>query len=278
MYESYWNLTANPFENTTDPSFFFPSEGHQGALLKLRYMVEGRKGAGLLSGGFGCGKTLLVSTLCEQLDASVSPIVHILFPQMGPTELLAYIGEELSPTHAQQGGGNGHGASLNRVVKRIESALTQNASRGKHALVVVDEAHLIDDTRTLEALRLLLNFEIDNRFGLSVVLVGQPPLLTTIERLNQFEERLSVKCILRPLTGEETVRYVSHRLTVAGGSPDIFDPSTLGLIYELSGGVPRKINRICDLAMLMAFANELETVEAPQVEAVAEELTVTAPE
>ena len=278
MYESYWNLKQNPFENTTDPRFFFPSEGHQGALLKLRYTMEGRKGAALLSGGFGCGKTLLVNTMCEQLDASVSPVVHVLFPQMGPKELLAYICDEMSPTQAHREDGNGHGVSLNRVIKRIESFLAQNASRGKHAAIIVDEAHLIDDPRSLEALRLLLNFETNNHFGVSVVLVGQPPLLTTIERLNQFEERLAVKCILRSFTAEETVRYVSHRLTVAGGSPDVFDPSTLGLIYELSGGVPRKINRICDLAMLMAFANELETVEAEQVESVAEELAVTAPD
>ena len=278
MYESYWNLTQNPFENTTDPRFFFPGEGHQGALLKLRYSLEGHKGAALLSGGFGCGKTLLVNTLCEQLAASISPIVHVLFPQMGPNELLAYICEEMAPTQTYQGGGNGHGASMNRVVKRIEGFLTQNTKRGKHAVVIVDEAHLIDDLHTLEALRLLLNFEIDGHFGLSVVLVGQPSLLTTVERLDQFEERLAVKCILRPLTAEETVRYISHRLTVAGGSPDVFDPATIGLIYELSGGVPRKINRICDLAMLMAFANEMETVGSEQVEAVAEELAVTAPE
>ncbi len=278
MYESYWNLTENPFENTADPRYFFPGENYQGTLMKLRYVVEERKGAALLAGGFGCGKTLLINTLCQQLPAAVSPVIRIVFPQMSPEEILAYIAEEMLPTQVAQGSSNGHGQHLNRTVKKIDQFIQHNAARHKHALIVVDEAHLISDRRTFEALRLLLNFQYDNRFGVTICLVGQPPLLTAIDRMNQFEERLAVKCVLRSLTSEETVAYISHRLSVAGGSPDIFEPEAVGLIHELSEGVPRRINRICDLAMLMAFANETETVSADQVLAVGEELATTAPE
>jgi type II secretory pathway predicted ATPase ExeA len=278
MYESHWSLRENPFENTADPRYFYAGENYQGTLLKLRYAVEQRKGAALLSGGYGCGKTLLVNTLCQQLDRSFSPVVRIVYPQMSPEELLAYIAEEVMPTQAGYVGSNGHGQSINRTVKKIDRFIQHNAARDKHALLIVDEAHLIQERRTFESLRLLLNFEYDNHFGVTILLVGQPPLLTSIDRLNQFEERLAVKCILRALSPEETIGYICHRLAVAGGRPDVFDPTAFNLIYELSGGVPRKINRICDLAMLMAYANECESVDAQQVASVAEELTTTAPE
>jgi len=278
MYESYWNLTHNPFENTADPRYFFPGENYQGTLLKLRYAIEERKGAALLAGGFGCGKTLTINTICQQLDRSVNPVIRIQFPQMSPEELLAYIAEEMVPASIGKPGSNGHGSSIHRLVRNIERFILHNAARGKHALVIVDEAHLIQDRRSFEALRMLLNFEYDNHFGLTILLVGQPPLLTTLDRLNQFEERLAVKCVLRSLSPAETVRYISHRLAVAGGTPTIFEPEALRLIFEMSNGIPRKINRICDLAMLMAFANETETIGREQVAAVGDELATTAPD
>jgi type II secretory pathway predicted ATPase ExeA len=279
MYESYWNLNENPFENTADPRFFFPGENFQGTLLKVRYAVEERKGAAMVCGGFGCGKTLLVSTLVQQLDSTISPVIRIVFPQMGPEELLAYVAEEMLPTTTAGGNGsNGHGSGLHHTVKKIDQFVQHNAARGRHTLIVVDEAHLIQDRRTFETLRLLLNFEYDNHYGVTVLLVGQPALLTAMERMNQFEERLAVKCVLRCLTAEETVGYITHRLTVAGGSPDIFEPEAISLIYELAGGVPRRINRICDLSMLMSYANETETIGPDQVMAVGEELATVAPE
>ena len=175
MYESYWQLRQKPFENNADPSFYYPGESHQAALLKLRYAIENRRGGALLAGPSGCGKTLLANMLPATLGEGLSPLVHMVFPQMSTAELLAYLADELdgsNTTSATPG--------VQESVRRIQHFLADNTGRGRHAVIVIDEAHLLDNSHTLEALRLLLNFESGNQPGLTLLLVGQPGLLSTL--------------------------------------------------------------------------------------------------
>jgi general secretion pathway protein A len=273
MYESYWQLREKPFENTSDPRFYYPSEVHQGALLKLRYVIENRRGGALLAGGAGLGKTLLVQSLIRQLPDTFAPVVHVVFPQMPQDQLLAYLADEL--TGGQPASSS---PSVERSVRWIEHALEDNTKAGRHAVVVVDEAHLLHDTGALESMRLLLNFELASRPGLTLLLVGHPSLLPVLDRMPGLEERLGVKCLLRPFQMEETISYVSHRLTAAGAQRTIFDPQALEAVHHLSQGVPRRINRLCDLAMLISYAEEQQTILAVHVEAVSEELVAVRPE
>lgn len=275
MYERYWQLDCNPFENDADPNAFFRSETHQSALLKLRYLVENRKGIGLAVGGTGLGKSYLVRLLMRQLDESCGPCVHLVFPQMSPAELLAYLAIELGAAPQSIGSEAG---GLDRTIREIESLLQRHSEQDRHPVIVVDEAHLIEDLQVFQALRLLLNFQRNQRHQFSLILVGQRELLQTVRRLGQLEERLSVKCLLRPLTADETADYVTRRLKAAGATREIFQEAAMQPLYELSAGVPRRINRLCDMALLVGFADESETISPEQIEAVAEEMTTVASE
>ena len=273
MYESHWNLSRKPFEDGHDPEFYYPSELHQGALLKLRYVIENRRGAALLSGPAGVGKSLLVRSLFQVLPESVSPRTHVVFPRMPGEQLLSYIADELTG----QRPGLEH-ATAQQSVHRIQLALSENADAGRHAVLAIDEAQVLLDPDSLELVRLLLNFETDAGPAMTLLLVGQGAMLPAIERVRSLEERLAVKCVLRPFTLEESASYISHRLSAAGGQHTIFGSAAMDAIHELSGGVPRRINRLCELALLVGYAEQRETIEVEQIEAVSEELLTVAPE
>jgi len=273
MYEAYWGLDTKPFEPTSDPRFYYPGEAHQGALLKLRYVLESRRGGALLTGAAGLGKTLLVQSLFRQLPESLAPRVHLVFPQLPPDQLLSYLADELTNERPRAGE-----TSLHQCVRRIQTALTEIHEAGRHAVLAVDEAQLVCDPVTLETLRLLLNFEVDAHPGLTLLLIGQPSLLPTMQRMPGLEERLAVKCLLRPLHLEESISYISHRLTAAGARRAVFTPAAMETVHHLAHGVPRKINRLCDLSLLIAFAEERTEIGPEQIEAVSGELITVAPE
>lgn len=271
MYESHWQLEARPFENYAAERFYYPCDSHQGALLKLRYVVENRRGGAILTGEAGLGKTLLVRALKNQVPADVGPFVHLLFPHMPADQLLSYLAGEL-------GCDAEHGMSIQQSVRLITDVLGRNTREGRHALLAIDEAHLLEANGSLEVVRLLLNLETEGRPDLTLLLVGQTTLLAAVDRHPQLEERLSVKCLLRPLTQTETFAYVQHRLSVAGATQPVFDERALETIHHLSLGVPRRINRLADLALLIGYAEELSQIGASQIEAVAEELVAVVPE
>jgi general secretion pathway protein A len=275
MYEAHWQLDRKPFENGYDERAYYRSEAHQGALLKLRYGIENRRGAVLLAGAAGLGKTLLVEMLKHQMPPAFGPIVHLVFPQMPPEQLLAYLAEELTGATMGQ-------ANLQQSVRAIAVALAENSRKGRHAVIVVDEAQLLAASDLavgcLEALRLLLNFETDAQAALTLLVVGQPSLLPMLDRMGGFEQRLGVKCLLRAFHLEETVSYISHRLTAAGAKRPIFDSSAMEAVFYLTHGVPRQINRLCDLSLLIAYAEEQDIITATQVESVSTELVTVAPE
>jgi len=273
MYEAYWQLHSRPFENCPDARFYYPSEVHQGALLKLRYAVENHRGAALLAGAAGVGKTLLIHSLRRQLGESFSPFVHIVFPKMSQSELLAYLAAELG---AVEGGASA--VPLDESVRRLARFFLENSRRECHAVIAIDEAQLLLDTEALETLHLLLNIEAATRPPLTLILAGQPKLLPALARLPSLEARLGVKCLLRPFGLEETASYVNHRMTAAGAAREIFTAEALASLHRLTGGNPRRVNRLCDLALLIGYAEEQVRINAPQIEAVSNELVTVAPE
>lgn len=272
MYEAHWGLKKKPFENNMDVDFYYPSDSHQAAMLKLRYVVENGRQGGLLAGLPGLGKTMIVRSLFSRLPESVGPRVHLVFPQMSAPELLAYLAHELTAGNHL---GNG---SIEDSIRRIQQVLRDNVREERRVLVVIDEAHVISDDRTFEALRLLLNLESDRVNPLTLLFVGQPELLPALNRHSDLEERLSVKCLLNPLSLDETVAYISYRLQEAGASDPIFSDRAMEALYQLSRGVPRQLNRLCDLAMLIAYAEDQRQIDAPAIEAVSQELVSVAPD
>ncbi|MBW3539542.1 MAG: AAA family ATPase [Planctomycetes bacterium] len=282
MYEAHWGLERPPFQNKHDAEFFYPGSTHQASLLKLRYAIDKRLGAGLLSGGVGYGKTFLVHVLCRELGESFAPIVQVLYPQLAPAELLRHIAVELGAAEcelltieddlgaspARQTAGRG----VDRVVRAIERELRRHAAEGRRPLIVVDDAHLIEDPRVFQALHLILNFQQHAGVEFTLLVVGERAVLGQVGRIPQLNERIGITALLRPLGRAETSEYVEHRLHAAGAQQTIFRPDALEALFELSGGVPRKINRLCDLALLVGYADGLNSLSADEIEAVADEL------
>ncbi|MBN1855231.1 MAG: AAA family ATPase [Pirellulales bacterium] len=271
MYTEYWQLESQPFGPTLDRRFYYPSETHQGAVLKLRYAVESGAAAAVLAGRSGMGKTLLVSLLREQLPESTSPIIHVVFPQMSRRDLLVYLAEQFRAPAA-----NPPRHTVEESIRRIELVFRENARIGRHAVIVVDEADLLDEGETLETLRLLINISWKGRPCCTLLLVGQMGLLSILARRPSLEERIAVKALLRPFSMEDTVAYLQHLLEVAGATRQLFDQSALEKIHHLSLGVPRSINRLADLSLLIGYAEDLATITAKQIESVSSELITLA--
>ncbi len=168
MYEQYWNLDCRPFESHFSPTFFFDSETHLAARLKLRYMIEHRLGTGVLCGGIGTGKTAVAAFLHHEMSETCGPIAHLVFPKMPAPAFLSYVATKLGAPESAADGRQG----IDRTLSRIEAKLREAAEQGKHPVLIVDEAHLIDDVRVLECLQLLLNFQQDPALRVFAVIRG----------------------------------------------------------------------------------------------------------
>jgi general secretion pathway protein A len=274
MYEAHWELTRNPFSDDILPALFHRNEMHQAALLKLRYACEHQQGAALLIGGTGYGKTFLAGMLEHDLAENFAPVVHVVYPRMAPGELLAYIATRLSedgePIDSTQ--------PLDRTIGQLEQRLADQTANGRHPVIIIDDAHLIDDVGVFRALQLLLNFRRRPVVEFTLVIVGERSLLGRLERIPQLDDRLAVKSVLTPLTPAQTAAYVTHRLQAAGASRAIFRPDALSALAELSRGIPRRINRLCELALLVGYAEHSTELTAADIEAVAEELVTALPD
>src|SRR5262245_27901917 len=179
MYEAYWQLDARPFEHSLDERFHFAAESQQGAMLKLRYVLENRRGAALLAGESGLGKTLVAQSLMAKLGPAHQPRLHLVYPQMPAEQLLAWLADQLTGQSAPLA------TSVDQSVRRIEQALRSGAAEGRHAVIVIDEAHLLRQTQTLESIRLLMNFQHEGHPLATFLLVGQTGLAVATERWPQ---------------------------------------------------------------------------------------------
>ncbi len=269
MYESYWKLNERPFQNNALPDFFFRGETHQAAMLKLRYAVEHRLGAAMLTGGVGYGKSYLIQTLAAELPDAFSPVVLLVFPQFSPPELLAWLAVELGvPVEITVEG------RLDQTLRALETRLQQLTEQGYSPTIVIDEAHSIESPAVLQTFQLLLNYQQQPSIDFTLLFVGDRPLTAQVGRCAALDERIPIRAVLQPLTRQETAFYVKHRLAVAGRKEPAFDESALTTIFELTGGVPRRINRVCDLALLVGYADQLPILTGREMEAVGEELNV----
>jgi general secretion pathway protein A len=272
MVLDYWQLAANPFESTPlgpggDADWYYPCEAHEGALAKLRYAIEAGRGAAALAGPSGVGKSLVVARLAAQVAGEQRPVLRLAFPQMSGRDLLAYLAERLDAPCLTPATG-----SVEESVRRLEALAEQNSSTGSQPLVVIDEAHLLEDAGAFETLRLLMNFESAGRPAWTLLLVGQMGLLSGIARWPGLDERLAVKTLVRGFTAGETAEYVTQRLFAAGASRDLFSREGLQRLHALTDGVARRINRLADLALVVGMADGSAELGPVQLDAVHREL------
>ncbi len=247
MYESHFGLTHRPFGETVDPSAFVSLASRDAVVRRLRYGLEHGQGPGLLFGAPGSGKTLVARVLAREIGGSYA---HLSFPMMPTADLLSYLAEELGgePTGSRN-------PTVASSLRRVREILAASASQGVPTLLVVDEAHLIEDRATFETLRALLNFATLGPPDLMLLLVGAPELL--LELPHGLADRLTARCLLGPLTESEAGTYIHGRLAAVGAKAPLFSSETVAALLLASDGLPRRLNRLADLALLIAYAEGL---------------------
>lgn len=267
MYESHFGLSGPPFQLNPDPSFYFDSRGHSHALAYLKFGVHQGEGFIVVTGEIGAGKTTLVRTLLEGLNSDEVVAAQVLNTQLESGELLQAILTAFGV--ASQGG-----QSKADLLASLEAFLIVVAAQGRRALLVVDEAQNLG-AQAIEELRMLSNFQLGNHALLQSFLIGQPELRKQLESraMEQLRQRVLASCHLGPLTQDETRGYIEHRLSRVGwtGRP-AFDDASFESIFGWTGGIPRKINLLCNRLLLAAFLNDLSAVTADSVENTGREL------
>jgi type II secretory pathway predicted ATPase ExeA len=253
MYETYWNLKLKPFENTPDPRFLYNAPQHEEGLSRLIYVVRESKGAGLLTGVYGCGKTLLGHALARELEKDVYRVAFVTNPRLDDVEMLRMIAHNLGAPELPTRKGD--------ILVALEKIFLENLREGRKTVVVVDEAHAIEDPNIFEELRLLLNFQTEERFLLTLILMGQPELTPKINNNKQLAQRLAMRFHLEGLGAADVRGYIEHRLKVAGAPRPLFSPEAIQLIFERSGGIPRRINNICDICLLTGMGKSAPAID-----------------
>lgn len=279
MYEQYWNLKEKPFQNTPDPRFLYLSSQHEDALMKLTYVVAQNLGAGLLTGVFGCGKTLLAKVILRDLGKQKFCTAYISNPLVNePGELIRAIVRSLSPQQLPEKKSE---LLIDPLLEKLHNILIDNIREGKENIVIIDEAHTINDPRIFEQLRLILNFQTEERFLLTLLILGQPELKEKIEAIKPLAQRIPIRCHLNPLSEEEIAGYIEHRINVASnqesssGTKPVFDKEAIKIVYDYSGGIPRRINTLCDLVLLSGFAKKVQKIDADFVADVIKEFNLS---
>ena len=267
MYTKFFGLTEKPFAITPDPRYLFMSEQHGEALAHLIYGVSESGGFIQLTGEVGTGKTTLVRTVLGRLPAEVD-VALILNPQLTALEFLIVICEELSTPPPEDRN------SAKSLVDTLNRHLLAAHARGRRTILLVDEAQNLSPD-VLEQLRLLTNLETTKQKLLQIILIAQPELREILARdnLRQLAQRVTGRYHLEPLSREEASQYIDHRLKVAGALGEVFDDVAKQEVFNLSGGVPRVINVICDRAMLGAYTRDTRKIGKRLVERAAAEVS-----
>jgi len=258
MYEEYWKLNSRPFHNTPDPKFFYHSAQHDEALMKLTYAVTENMGGALLTGAYGCGKTLLARILLQQIGKSNVSRLCAVQPGMTPLDLLRNIARAMTEDKLSMERST---LMADALLEIIEKALTENKRDGKHTVLVIDEAHMLDNQEVLEMLRLLLNFQSNDEFLMTVLFLGHLELAERVAGLKPLAQRVPITCTLRNFDNADTVRYVQNRLAVAGRQEPLFQDEALNLIFRNAGGIPRRINTLCDVSLALGYAQKASRID-----------------
>src|SRR5512143_823857 len=260
MYEEFYGLREKPFNRTPDPRFLYQSPKHAEALARLQLAVE-EQDIVLLTGEIGSGKTTLSRAFIDGMDESFHPVL-IINPRLSPSQLLRTIALRLGMDEAPR--------QRHELLEAMNAKFYEIFEAGRRTAIIIDEAQLIPSKATFEELRLLTNFQLDDRNLLALVLIGQTELRERFDRrqYRALRQRIGMQYHLGSLDVDETTKYVKHRLLVAGKEAPLFDEQALTAMFDHSGGVPRLINIIAGNALVEGFGKGVEIIGQEIIESV----------
>jgi putative secretion ATPase (PEP-CTERM system associated) len=266
MYETFYNLTGKPFQLNPDPGFYFASKGHNRAYSYLKYGVYQGEGFIVLTGEIGAGKTTMVRALMADLDSSLIVAAQLISTQLEADDLLQAVSAAFGLAIK--------GLSKAEMLDQFETFLTKVTSEGRRALLVVDEAQNLSPG-AMEELRMLSNFQLGTRAMLQSFLVGQPELreILRASTMTQLRQRVIASYHLGPMDKDETRAYVLHRLDCVGwkGDPSI-SAKVFERLFEITGGVPRIINAVCDRLLLRASLDDKHALDGAEIDETIKEM------
>ena len=266
MYESFYGFTGKPFQLNPDPAFYFSSKGHSSAYSYLKYGVFQGEGFIVVTGEVGAGKTTLARALLEELDPNQVVAVQLVSTMLDADNLLKAV--------ATAFGLRVRGEDKALLLASLEAFLTSLVTENKRALLIVDEAQNLN-AQAMEELRMLSNFQLGDRALLQSFLVGQPELreLMRAPSMQQLRQRIIASYHLGPMDKGETQAYIEHRLRRVGWQSDPrFEPEAYARIFDATGGLPRRINQLCNRLLLSAYLSEKHDLEVADVASVVDEI------
>ncbi len=265
-YVEYFGLQLEPFSNAPDTRFYFKSKQQTEALAKLRFCIDSNKGLGVLVGGVGIGKTTLARHLLDSLpekkyESSLLVMVHSgITTEWILTRIAIQLGVE-TPANDRL-----------ILMKQLYERLIQIELEGRHAVVLIDEAQMLQNRELMEEFRGLLNLEIPGKKLLNIIFFGLPDITDCLRLDEPLAQRVAVKCHMRSFTAETTATYIQHRLQIAGCGKNLFSPEAITGIHRYSGGLPRLINTLSDNSLFEVFMRRIDQVSFKIVHSVAGDL------
>jgi len=253
MYLDYWGLNQHPFDDVADRSFFFPSKTVETISEDLHEAIVRRRGLVVMTGEIGCGKTTICQHVLLKLPAERYHIAWITNPRLQPEQMMREIGGELGFAFTA--------SDRNDMLEQLRKHMVENVEANRDTVICIDEAQCVPSLETFEELRMLLNFQLANRFLVTLLFIGQPELQVMLAELPQLQQRAALNLHIGRYSREDGIRYLTSRLRAAGCVRPILTRQAAEALYRHTLGIPRRMNHLMDRCLTLGKRQSVRLVD-----------------